>query len=200
MGMEPRGLIVIKDPEVAKLFSEPLRRQILHLITHKEMSAADLVKELGKNYSSIAYHIRLLEGAGLVTKVREEIVQKKIQQYYRATAWSFHVSYYLDETMTGDEEYRAWQEDLFNRLLGGLKGYSYDIAEEKQERVRELLEKLYLGQKKEFEERRELRNPEIQLEPHVGKSIAHILANVRLVKNDEHREAAEELAEILGIS
>jgi len=128
MVMEPRGLIVIKDPEVAKLFSDPLRRQILHLVTHKEMSAADLVKELGKNFSSVVYHIRLLEGAGLVAKVREEIVQNKIQPFYRSMAWSFHVSYYLDETMTGDEEYRAWQEDLFNRLLEGLEGYSFDIV------------------------------------------------------------------------
>ncbi len=185
--MDPKGLMVIKDPEVAKLFSDPLRRQILHLVTHKEMSAADLVKELGKNYSSIVYHIRLLEDAGLAQKVREEIVQNKIQPFYRATAWSFHVTYYLDETMTNDEEYRAWQEDLYQRLLQGLEGYSYSIPEEKQGRVKELLETLYIRQKKEFEERRELRQPSIQLEPHVGKSIAHILANVRLVKDDGHR-------------
>jgi DNA-binding transcriptional ArsR family regulator len=195
--MEPKGLMVIKDPEVAKLFSDPLRRKILHLVTHKEMSAADLVKELGKNYSSVVYHIRLLENAGLAAKVREDIVQNKIQPFYRATAWSFHVTYYLDETMTNDEEYRAWQEDLYQRLLQGLEGYSYNIPEEKQGRVKELLETLYIRQKKEFEERRELRQPSIQLEPHVGKSIAHILANVRLVKDDEHRKAAEELAEIL---
>lgn len=195
--MEQKGLIIIEDPAVAKLFSDPLRRQILHLVTPKEMSAADLVKELGKNYSSIVYHIRLLEEAELVARVREEIVQNKIQQFYRATAWNFHVSYYLDETMSKDEEYRAWQEDLYNRLLNGLKGYSFDVPEEKQERAKELLKILYLSQKKGFEERRKLRNPEIQLGPHVDKFIAHILENVRLMKNDEHRRATEELAELL---
>lgn len=195
--MEQKGLIIIEDPAVAKLFSDPLRRQILHLVTPKEMSAADLVKELGKNYSSIVYHIRLLEEAELVARVREEIVQNKIQQFYRATAWNFHVSYYLDETMSKDEEYRTWQEDLYNRLLNGLKGYSFDVPEEKQERAKELLKILYLSQKKGFEERRKLRNPEIQLGPHVDKFIAHILENVRLMKNDEHRRATEELAELL---
>jgi DNA-binding transcriptional ArsR family regulator len=197
--MAPKGLIVITDPEVAKLLSDELRRNVLHLVTHKEMSAADLVKILDKNYSSIMYHLRLLEDAGLVQKVREEIVQNKIQPYYRATAWNFHVSYYLDETMAGDEEYRAWQEDLFNRLMKGLAAYNLDIPEEKKERVKELLKIIYLQQKKEFEERQEMRVSDVQLEPHVGKSIAHILANVRLLKDQKHRAAAEELAKILGI-
>jgi DNA-binding transcriptional ArsR family regulator len=197
--MEPKGLIVIKDPEVAKLLSDELRRRILHLCTHKEMSAADLVRELDKNYSSIMYHLRLLEDAGLVQKVREEIIQNKIQPYYRATAWSFHVTYYLDETMTGDEEYRAWQEDLMNRLMKGLQAYGIDIPEEKAQRVKELLQTLYIQQKKEFESRQEMRLPEMQLEPHVGKSIAHILANVRLTNDEEHNAAAEELAELLAL-
>ena len=197
--MEPKGLMVIKDPEVAKLLSDELRRRILHLVTHKEMSAADLVRELGKNYSSIMYHLRLLEDAGFVQKVREEIIQNKIQPYYRATAWSFHVSYYLDETMTGDEEYRAWQIDLMNRLMHGLEAYGINIPEDKKQRVKELLETLYIAQKKEFETRQEMRQPEIQLEPHVGKSIAHILANVRLTEDPKHRAAAEELAKLLKL-
>jgi len=197
--MEPKGLMVIKDPEVAKLLSDELRRRILHLVTHKEMSAADLVRELDKNYSSIMYHLRLLEDAGFVQKVREEIIQNKIQPYYRATAWSFHVSYYLDETMTGDEEYRAWQVDLMNRLMHGLEAYGINIPEDKKQRVKELLEVLYIAQKKEFEERQEMRQPGIQLEPHVGKSIAHILANVRLTEDPKHRVAAEGLAKLLNL-
>jgi DNA-binding transcriptional ArsR family regulator len=197
--MEPKGLMVIKDPEVAKLFSDDLRRRILHLCTHKEMSAADLVKELDKNYSSIMYHLRLLEEAGLVQKVREEIIQNKIQPYYRATAIMFHVTYYLDETMTGDEEYRAWQEDLMNRLMKGLEAYGIDIPEDIAPRVKELLKILYIQQKKEFESRQDSRRPEIQLEPYVGRSISHILADVRLMEDPKHKEAAEELAKLLNI-
>lgn len=197
--MEPKGLVVIKDPEVAKLFSDPLRRQIVHLSTHKEMSAADLVKELGKNYSSIVYHIRLLEEAGLIEKVREEIVQNKIQPFYRSTAWNFHVSYYLNEAMTTDEEYRNWQEDLYDRLYNGLNGYSLSVPAGKEERVRELLRVLYVAQKKEFEERIELRKTDFQLEPHVGQYIAHTLAYTRLFQDQKARSAAEELAEILNL-
>lgn len=197
--MEPKGLMVIKDPEVAKLLSDELRRNILHLVTHKEMSAADLVNELDKNYSSIMYHLRLLKEAGLIEQVREEIVQNKIQPYYRATAWSFHVSYYLDETMINDEEYQAWQEDLMNRLMKSLEAYGLNIPEDKSSRVKELLKILYLQQKKEFEERREMRVPKTQLEPHIGKSISHILSNIRLTRDEKYREAAMELSDILEL-
>jgi len=197
--MEPKGLMVIKDPDVAKLFSDEVRRKILHLVTHKEMSAADIVREVDKNFSSISYHLKLLEKAGLVKKVREEIVQNKIQPYYRATAWSFHISYYLDDAMTGDEEYRVWQEDLMSRLVKGLEAYNIEVPPEKLETVKQLVKTLYIQQKQEFEERQEMRNPEAQLEPHVGKSIAHILANTRLLLDEKHREAATELAKILNL-
>jgi DNA-binding transcriptional ArsR family regulator len=197
--MEPQSLMVIKDPEVAKLLSDELRRNILCLVTYKEMSAADIVKELDKNYSSIVYHLRLLEDAGLVTKVREELIQNKIQPYYRATAWSFHVSYYLDETMVDDEEYMAWQEDLINRLMRGLSAYKIQVPEGEESHVKALLKTLYIRQKKEFEERQDMRDTGVQLEPYIGNSIAHILANSRLLKDEKHREAAEELANLLGL-
>ena len=190
----PKGVIVVKDPEVAKLFSDQLRRQILHLITHKEMSAADLVKTLDRNYN-----LRQLEDVDLVVKVRTDVVQNKLQHYYRAAAYSFHVSYYLDETMVADEEYRAWQEDLLDRLMKGLEAYGLEVDQQNRPRVRELLRVLYLGQKKEFEDRREMRVAGVQLEPHIGKSIAHILANVRLLKDEEYRRAAEGLVELLSL-
>lgn len=73
------------------------------------------------------------------------------------------------------------------------------IPEEEEAKVKELLRKLYIGQKKEFEGRQEMRAPGIQLEPHIGKSIAHILANVRLMNDDDYRKAAEELIDILHL-
>ena len=197
--MEPKSLMVVKDPEVAKLLSDELRRDILCLVTHKEMSAADIVKELDKNYSSIMYHLRLLEDAGLIVKVREELIQNKIQPYYRATALSFHVSYYLDETMEDDGEYLAWQEDLMNRLMNGLSEYSIQVPPGEEPHVKALLRTLYIRQKKEFEERQDMRDTGVQLEPYIGNAIAHILANIRLLKDEKHRKAAEELAYLLGL-
>ncbi len=198
--MNQVGLKVVNNPDVAKLFSDPIRRQILHLLTHKDMSAADLVKETGKNYSSIVYHLKLLKDAELVANVREEIVQKKVQVFYRATAWSFHVSYYLNETMTEDEEYISWQNDLNSRLVDGLKGFSFKLLDEKRDRALELMRLLYLHQKKEFEDRSMIRDSQVQFEPHVGRYLSHIVADMRLTSDKEYKNALEELRILLGDS
>jgi DNA-binding transcriptional ArsR family regulator len=191
--MNPVGLKVVSNPDVAKLFSDPIRRQILHLLTHKEMSAADLVKETGKNYSSIVYNLKLLEDAELIANVREEIVQKKVQVFYRAAAWSFHVSYYLNEAMLDDDEYQAWQNDLNNRLVDGLKGFSFTVSDENRERALELMRILYLHQKKEYEDRVSIRDSEVQFDPHVGRYLSHIVADMRLISDNVYKEALEEL-------
>jgi DNA-binding transcriptional ArsR family regulator len=193
MGWEPTGLTIVTDPDVAKLFGDETRRRIIHLLTHGELSPADLVKKTGKNFSSIAYHLELLEKAGLIAKTRTEVVQNKIQPYYRAKAWNFHVSYSLDETLSGDEEYRAWQDDLTRRLLEGFAAYGVDIPTEQKQDVKELLRTLYILEKKEYEEQIDARVGDFNLEPHVGKTLSHMLSHMRLRENKEYAAAADEL-------
>jgi DNA-binding transcriptional ArsR family regulator len=196
--MKPQPIIVVKDPEIAKLFSDQTRRKILRFTAHKEMSATDLVKELGKNYSSIVYHLKQLEDADLIVKTRTEVVQNKLQPYYRAKAWSFHVSYYLNETLNEDEDYRAWQDNLTQRLYDGLKAYGIKVPESSEETVKELIRTMYLRELVEFEGRLDLRDPEIDLGFYIGRSLAKLVSQIRLLRDDEHRNAAEKLSQILG--
>jgi len=53
--------MVIKDPSVAKLFADSCRRSILHNLRHYEMTPYQLSKALGKNVSSIIYHLNSFE-------------------------------------------------------------------------------------------------------------------------------------------
>jgi DNA-binding transcriptional ArsR family regulator len=194
---EPKGITVITDPDVAKLFGDETRRRIIHLLTYDEMSPADIVKETGKNFSSIAYHLEQLEKAGLIAKTRVEVVQNKLQPKYKATSWSFHVSYSLDERLSGDEEYRAWQDDLTQRLLEGLEAYGVTIPEADAPRAKKLLRTLYIHEKKEYEEQLETRTPGTTLEPYVGKTLSHMLSHMRLREDKEYADAADELHGIL---
>ena len=90
--MKPIEVMLIKDPEVAKLFTHDIRRKMLTLMTYKEMSQKDLVKELGKPYSTIGYHLKLLEDAGLVKNVRSIRIQNLLQSYYRSSAKNYKIS------------------------------------------------------------------------------------------------------------
>ncbi|MEM2127604.1 MAG: metalloregulator ArsR/SmtB family transcription factor, partial [Candidatus Bathyarchaeia archaeon] len=65
-----REVLIIKDPEIAKLFADETRRQILHRLRHRELSASDLAEALGKSHSSILHHLKLLQDAGLVEETR----------------------------------------------------------------------------------------------------------------------------------
>jgi DNA-binding transcriptional ArsR family regulator len=194
---EQKGVTVITDPDVAKLFGDETRRRIIHLLTYAELSPADIVKETGKNFSSIAYHLEQLEKAGLIEKTRVEVVQNKLQPRYKATALNFQVSYSLDETLSGDEYYRTWQDDLTKRLLEGLKAYGVDIPEADTPRAKRLLHTLYILEKKEYEEQLEARTPGMTLEPYVGKTLSHMLSHMRLRGDPEYAAAADELHQLL---
>lgn len=111
------GVMIIKDPEVAKLFADDNRRRILHLLRHEEMSTTDLAKVLQKPHSSVQHHLSLLMDAGLVELVREKKVRNMVQLYYRATAHRFLVSYSLSETLTKDEEYSTWHSETLNKMF-----------------------------------------------------------------------------------
>jgi DNA-binding transcriptional ArsR family regulator len=59
-----KDFTIIKDPEVAKLFADPVRRDILHSLRFREMTVCQLAKALDKNVSSISYHLNALELGG----------------------------------------------------------------------------------------------------------------------------------------
>jgi len=195
-----RRVHVIKDPEVAKLLADDTRRRMLHLLGRHEMSATDLAKAIDKSHSSITHHLNLLVEAGLVKETRTEKVRNMVQPYYRSIGTRFHVSYSLSEALADDEDYSAWQEEFLQRMMDGLEAYDIRVPEEKEGRVRELLETCYLREMKAFEETLEQRRKTPRLGRHIGRSLVRILSHVRLSQDEEHKAAVEELQEIIGLA
>ncbi len=65
---EPDG-----DPDrTLRALAHPLRLQLLSLLTGAVMSAAEAAREIGTTQANASYHLRQLEGAGLV-EVAEEV-------------------------------------------------------------------------------------------------------------------------------
>ncbi|MCW4050223.1 MAG: metalloregulator ArsR/SmtB family transcription factor [Candidatus Bathyarchaeota archaeon] len=188
---------IIKDPEVAKLLADPTRRQILHILRHREQSVTDLAKALERNHSSVIHHLNVLREAGLIKVTREEKVRNMVQPYYRSVSRRYHVAYSLTEALSEDPDFSAWQEDYIDRLLKGLEAYSVIVPKDREDEVRNLLRTCYLREKKAFEDRLSQRKTPVQRKSYGARNVASILSHMQLRKDPEYVEASQRLSDII---
>lgn len=75
----------IEDLERATALVHPLRVRLLALAA-EPVSAVEVAKELGESPQMVNYHLKALEKAGLLKKVREEKRRNLTKAYYQAQA------------------------------------------------------------------------------------------------------------------
>ncbi|AWR98195.1 ArsR family transcriptional regulator [Acidianus sulfidivorans JP7] len=63
--------MIVKLDEVLENKGWETRKKILEELLEKEMTAYELSKKLNMNYSTIKYHLELMERAGLISSKRE---------------------------------------------------------------------------------------------------------------------------------
>ena len=193
-----RNVLIIKDPEVAKLFADRTRRQILHNLRHHELSTADLAKALDKSHSSIIYHLNLLKKAGLVEETRVERKGNLVQTYYKSTAKKFIISYSLSDSLSRDAgEILNWRREMLRKTLEGFQAFGIEVPEEEREQVLELLDVCYVREQKAFEEAIEQQVNPIKLERPVHSAIVRLLTQISLSQDEEHAEKIDELGNLL---
>ena len=193
-----RNVLIIKDPEVAKLFADKTRRQILHNLRHHELSTADLAKALDKSHSSIIYHLNLLRKAGLVEETRVERKGNLVQTYYKSTAKKFIISYSLSDSLSRDAgEILNWRREMLRKTLEGFQAFGIEVPEEEREQVLELLDVCYVREQKAFEEAIEQQVNPIKLERPVHSAIVRLLTQISLSQDEEHAEKIDELGNLL---
>jgi DNA-binding transcriptional ArsR family regulator len=79
--------MVISDPKVAKLFTDPLKRQILKYLAEKDLSQKILGILLGIPNPSVYHHLKELKIERLVRVVRSESeVHGILQKFYESIA------------------------------------------------------------------------------------------------------------------
>ena len=189
---------IITDPSVGKLLADETRRRILRIISHEEMSATDLAKKLDKNHSSIVHHLHTLLEAELIEVTREEQVRNMIQPYYKAVSPEFHVSYRVTEALEEDPDYSAYTEAYLERLVDGLNMYEVEIPEDMRPKVKQLLLRCHILNKKAYEERILRKTNDKDIGRYAQRSIAHIISHVQLMDNPEYQKNIEELREIMN--
>lgn len=82
---------VLDDPEALQVLGHPLRVQILEAL-REPASAATVARRIGQPRQKVNYHLKELEGAGLVKQLHERRVGNFVESIYRAVARSFLVS------------------------------------------------------------------------------------------------------------
>lgn len=191
-----RDIIIIKDPEVAKLFADETRRQMLHNLRHNELSTTDLAKILGKPHSSIVHHLKLLQNAGLVEESRIEKKRNLIQSYYRSTAKRFIISYSLSDSLEAPEV-STWQKEFYNKVLEALDSFDITFKPEDRERILKLLAECNLKEQKAFEETIEQQREPIKFEKPVQIGVVKLLTHLKIIRDSEYIKLLRELEELL---
>ncbi len=194
-----KDFLVIRDPEVAKIFADPCRRSILHNLRHYEMTPYQLSKALGKNVSSITHHLSVLEKNGLIEQTRSQVKGNLIERFYRATAKKFLISYTLSEGLVpGSEDIARRSKEIYKSAVTNMGAFGYDIPKEKVNKLLKLVEKYSSLNEVAYEEVISKQTAPVHAD-HVALSrLVSLLRDVRLYKNPDFLKTLDKLATKLG--
>lgn len=191
---------MIKDPQVAKLLADPIRRGILHNLRHQELSPFQLAKVLGKNVSSISYHLHPLEKAGLIELSKTRVTGNLVKKFYRATARTFVISYTLSEGLVpGSEEIVKQSKEVYLRAASSLDAFGHRVTDEEIEKWAEMIDRYSSMRGAAYEEVIASQKKPTHLERPALQLLLGLLTQVRLYRNPEYiemmRRVSRELSE-----
>jgi DNA-binding transcriptional ArsR family regulator len=80
----------LASPAEVRAIAHPLRTTILGLLHERAATVTELAQAVDRPKSSVAYHVQVLESAGLVRVVRTRRVRAVEERYYGRTARMFY--------------------------------------------------------------------------------------------------------------
>jgi DNA-binding transcriptional ArsR family regulator len=84
--------LALTTPAQVKALSHPVRTTILGLLHERAATVSELAAALGRPKSTVAHHVKVLAGAGLVQVVRTRRVRAIEERFYGRAARLFYVS------------------------------------------------------------------------------------------------------------
>jgi len=194
-----RDVIIIKDPKVAKLLADETRRDILRLLSIRELSICQIAKILNKNVSSIVHHIKKLEKAGLVELSRKSMKGNIVEKFYRASARRFIVSFSLEseEYKLGKDEITEWINHIATLVAKALPSFGFELSQEKEKIVIERIKKLLVRQQRALEEAAMRQRSQLSVNGCVLSVLLRILSYTILFEDEEFLRALDDLRNLL---
>jgi len=129
-------IMLVDDPEKIEALNEPTRKQIIRLLSDREMTLTQIAKELGLSKRSVWYHLRVLLDRDLIILARKKLNTYGIEEkYYRARA-SVMIGHFGKSSKKIQEETLESSKDI---VIGYLcaKKMCESISDEKIEKMAE---------------------------------------------------------------
>lgn len=118
-----KEVIIITDPEVVKLLSDPTRFEILKLLRQRPMSILELSDATSKDRTTIYRHVKALERAGLI----EEIENRGNEKVYARAARLFLIK--ADPHESIEDFRRAYIQVEAEKLVGILEKAGFRVKD-----------------------------------------------------------------------
>jgi len=91
-GFQPAPKFRITTLETLKVFSDPLRQQIIEALLDGSKTVKQVAAELDLAATKLYYHVNLLEEHGLIRVTDTRIVSGIIEKHYQSAALSFEIN------------------------------------------------------------------------------------------------------------
>lgn len=197
--IDMRDVMIIKDPKIAKLLADKTRRDILRLLSIRELSICQIAKILNKNISSIVHHIKKLERAGLVELSRKSVKGNVVEKFYRASARRFIVSFSLEseEHKLEENELAKWIDRIATSVAKALPSFGFELSDEEEELAAQKIKKLLIKQQKALEKVALRQKTQLSTNGCVLSVLLRVISYTVLFEDKEFLKALNDLRELL---
>ncbi len=84
-------MVVVTAPEQLRALADPLRTTLLELLLERAATVTEMAQAVDRPKSTVAYHVNLLVGAGLLRVVRTRRVRAIEERYYGRVARTLYI-------------------------------------------------------------------------------------------------------------
>lgn len=92
--------MVVTEPHELRAIADPLRGTLLDLLLERAATVSELAEAVGRPKSTVAHHIKVLVGAGMLRVVRTRRVRAIEERFYGRTARIIYVGRVRQQDVT----------------------------------------------------------------------------------------------------
>lgn len=130
-----KPVILIEDLETLRIITDPLRLQIIDILSPKPMTINQVASRLGLSSSRLYYHFNLLEERGLIEVVETRMVNNLMEKLYWLAAEEIEIDKSLLDFSSGEARENLVRvvtsslEATRSEILRSLQARSYNLEQ-----------------------------------------------------------------------